>query len=71
MLKFTKNCSQMDLIWVKFVMKDFPSCVDRVGDNNDFGNVLNAACLVNAASNGKKLGFCTSDEGSVVNHLDY
>ena len=61
----------MDLIWVRFVIKDFPSCVDGVSDNNDFGNVLSAACLVNAASNGKKLSFCTTDKGSVVNCLDH
>jgi len=61
----------MDLIWVRFVIKDFPSCVDGVSDNNDFGNVLNATCLVNTTFNGKKLGFCTSDEGSMVNRLDH
>jgi len=61
----------MDLIWVRFVIKDFPSCVNGVGDNDDFGNVLNATYLVNAVSNGEKLSFCTSDEGSVVNCLDH
>jgi len=45
--------------------------VDRVSDNNDFGNVLNAAYLVNATPNGEKLGFCTSDKGSVMNRLDH
>jgi len=65
------NYSQMDLIWIRFVIKDFPSCVDGVSDNDDFGNVLNAACLVNAVSNSEKLGFCTSDKDSVVNHLDH
>ena len=45
--------------------------MDRVGDNDDFGNILFAACLVNAASNGEELGFCTSDKGSVMNCLDY
>jgi len=45
--------------------------MNGVSDNNDFGNVLNAACLVNATSNGEKLGFCTSDEDSVVNCLDH
>ena len=61
----------MDLIWVRFVIKDFPSCVDGVGDNDDFGNVLNTACLVNATSNGKKLSFYTNDEDSIVNCLDH
>ena len=60
----------MDLIWVRFVIKDFPSYVDGVSDNDDFGNVLSAACLVNTISNGKKLSFCTSDKGSMVNRLD-
>jgi len=71
MLKFAKNCSRMDLIWVRFVIKDFPSCMNGVSDNDDFGNVLNAACLVNAASNSEKLSFCTSNEGSMVNRLDH
>ena len=61
----------MDLIWVRFVIKDFPSCMDGVSDNDDFENVLNTVYLVNAASNSKKLGFCTSDKGSVVNHLNH
>ena len=65
MPKFMKNCSRMDLIWVIFVIKDFPSCMNGVSDNDDFGNVLNAA------SNSEKLGFCTSDKGSMVNCLDH
>ena len=60
----------MDLIQVRFVIKNFPSCMNRVSDNNDFGNVLFAACLVNATSNGKELGFYTSDKSRVVNCLD-
>jgi len=71
MPKFAKNCSQMDLIWVRFVIKDFPSCMDGVSYNDDFGNVLSAAYLVNAISNGEKLSFCTSDEGNMVNCLDH
>jgi len=71
MPKFVKNCSQIDLIWIRFVIKDFPSCVNGVSDNNDFGNVLNAICLVNTAFNGEKLSFSTSDEGSMVNCLDH
>ena len=63
--KFVKNCSQMDLIWVRFVIKDFSSCMNGVSDNNDFGNVLSAVF------NSKKLSFCTSDKGSVVNYLDH
>ena len=71
LLKFMKNCSRMDLIWVRFVIKDFPSRMDRVSDNDDFGNILFAACLVNATFNSEKLSFCTSDKGSVMNCLDH
>ena len=70
MPKFTKDGSQVDLIWVGFVIKNLPSCMNGVGNNDDFGNVLFVACLVNAISNGEKFSFCTSDEGHVMNCLD-
>ena len=60
----------MDLIQVGFVIKNFPSYMDGVGDNDDFGNILFATCLVNAASNGEELSFCTSNKGHVVNCLN-
>jgi len=44
--------------------------MNGVGDNDDFGNILFAACLVNAASNGEEFSFCTGDEGCMMNCLD-
>jgi len=44
--------------------------MNGVGNNDDFGNILFAACLVNVASNGEEFSFCTGDEGCMMNHLD-
>ena len=44
--------------------------MNGVSDNNNFGNILFAACLVNAASNGEEFSFCTGDKGHMMNCLD-
>jgi len=44
--------------------------MNGVGDNDDFGNILFTAYLVNAASNGEEFSFYTGDEGCMINCLD-
>ena len=44
--------------------------MNGVSDNNDFGNILFAASLVNATSNSKEFSFCTGDKGCMMNCLD-
>ena len=45
-------------------------CMDEVGDDNDFGYILYAACLIDTVSNSKEFCFSTSDECCMVNHLN-
>jgi len=44
--------------------------MDGVSDNDDFGNVFLAVCLVDTTSNGKELCFCASDKSCIVNCLN-
>ena len=60
----------MDLIWMRIVIKDSFGRVDRVGYDNDFGDIVDGACLIDTASNSKKFGFRTCYEGSMMNCFD-
>ena len=44
--------------------------VYRVSYDNDFGDVINSARLIDTASNSKEFSFRTCDEGSVMNCFD-
>ena len=68
--KFAKDGCCIDLIQMGFIIKYLFSCIDGVGDNNDFGNVFFAACLTNTTSHSKEFCFCAGDKGHVVNCLD-
>ena len=46
------------------------SCVNGVGDDNDFGDVFLVAGLINAASDSKEFHFSASDEDRMMNHFD-
>ena len=65
-----KDGCHIDLIWMEFIVEYLFCCMDGVGDNDDFGNVFLAICLVDTTSNGKELYFCASDESCIVNHLN-
>ena len=45
-------------------------CVYRVGYDNDFGDVIDGTRLIDTAPNSKEFGFCTCDEGSMMNSFD-
>ena len=49
--QFTKNCSSVNLERMRFTIKDFLCCVDRICYNNNLGDVVNGRCLVDTASN--------------------
>ena len=68
--QFAKNGYSMNLIWMGFTIKNFPCCVDGIGDDDDLGHILLIICLVDAAPNREKLCFSTSDESCVMNCLD-
>ena len=46
LLKFAKDGCCMDLIQMGFIIKYLFSHMDGVGDDDDFGNVIFAACLM-------------------------
>ena len=65
-----KNGCHVDLIQMGLIIKYLFCCMDGVSDNNDFGNIFLAICLVDTTSNGKELCFCASDESCMVNCLN-
>jgi len=60
----------MDLIRVSIAVEYSFSCVYGVGYDNDFGGIINGACLIDTASNSKEFSFRTCDKGSVMNCFD-
>jgi len=46
------------------------SCMNGVGDDNDFGDVFLVAGLINAASDSKEFRFSAGDEGRMMSHFD-
>jgi len=45
--------------------------MNRISNNNNFGNVISIQGLVDSTSNGEKFGFRTHDVNSMVNGLCY
>ena len=60
----------MDLIWMRIVIKDSFGRVDRVGYDNNFGDIVDGACLIDTVSNSEKFSFRTCNEGSMMNRFD-
>ena len=46
------------------------SHVNRVGDDNDFGDVFLIAGLINATSDSKEFCFSAGDKGRMMNYFD-
>jgi len=61
--KFAKDGCHVDLIWMGFIVEYIFSCMDGVGDDDNFGNVFFAVCLTNTASHGKEFRFCAGNKG--------
>ena len=53
-----------------FTFKYLFYCMDGVNNDNDFGYILYAICLINTTSNSKEFCFDTSNEYCVMNHLN-
>ena len=69
-MQFTEYSSRVDLILVRAIIEDSLGRMDGVSYYDDFGDVINSACLVDTASNSKKFSFSTCYERSMVNSLD-
>jgi len=44
--------------------------MNRIGYNDDFEDIIDGACLIDATSDSKKFSFRTCHEGSMVNCFD-
>jgi len=60
----------MDLMRMRSAVEDFLCCMDGIGDNNDFGHVVDSASLINTTSNCKEFCLRASDKGSVMDCFD-
>jgi len=53
--QFAENCSGMNLEGMNIAIEDFLSHVNRVGYNNDLGDIVDGASLIYATSDSKQL----------------
>ena len=67
--QFLEDGYCVELIWIGFTVKDFLCSVNGIGNDNNFGYVLFAVCLVDTASDSKKFCFSTHDVCCMVNCL--
>ena len=52
----------MDLIWMRTIIENLFGHMDRVSYDNNFGDIIDGACLIDTAFDSKKFSFCTSNE---------
>ena len=60
----------MDLIRMSIAVEYSSGCVYGVGYNNDFGDVINSARLIDTTSNSKEFSFHTCNKESMMNCFD-
>ena len=60
----------MNLIRMRFIIENFPCCMDGISDDDDFGHVLFIICLVDTTPNSEEFCFGTSDKHYIINRLD-
>ena len=60
----------MDLIRMSIAVEYSSGCMYGVGYDNDFGDIINSAHLIDTTSNSKEFSFRTCDKGSVMNCFD-
>ena len=60
----------MNLIRKGFIIENLLSSVNRVGDDNDFGDAFLVASLIDSASDSKWFCFSAGDEGCMMNCFD-
>ena len=68
--QFAENCSRMNLEGMSIAIEDFLSRVNRVGYDNNLGDIVDGASLIYATSDSKQLCLRGCYEGSVVNCFD-
>ena len=55
---------------MRAAIEDFSGHMDGVGYDDDFGDIINGACLIDTASDSEKFGFSTCYKRSMVNSFD-
>jgi len=70
MVKFTEYGYNMNLERMCQRIKNFLGCVNRIGNNDNFGNIAFGRGLVDTAPNCKELSFGTSDKGHIMKSFD-
>ena len=68
--KLSKYGYWMNLKEVRRWVKDFSGYINRIGNNNDLGNVVMIWGLVDTAPHSKKFSFGAGDMDHVMNSLD-
>jgi len=68
--QFAENCGGMNLEGMSIAIKDFLSHVNRVGYDNNLGDIVDGASLIYATSDSKQLHLHGCYKGSVVNCFD-
>ena len=57
----------VDLIWMGLSIEYLLSCMNGVGDDDNFGDVFLVASLINAISDSKAFCFSAGDKGCMMN----
>ena len=68
-MQFLEDGCCMELIWMRFTVKDFLCGMYGIGNDDNFGYVLFAVYLVDTTSDGKNFCFSTHDVHCMVNCL--
>jgi len=68
--QFMKDCSSMYLERMRFTIKNLLCCMNRVHYNDDLGDVVHRAGLVDTTPDSKQFCFSTCYKRSVVNCFD-
>jgi len=69
-MQFAEYNSRVDLVRMGSTVKYFLGRMNRVSYNDDFGDIIDGACLIDTASDRKKFSFHTCYEGSMMNCFD-
>ena len=68
-MKIGKDGSWLNLVRMDQQFKDFSSYMDRIGDDNNFGHIIEIWCLVNATFDSEEFCFSVCNMNRIVDHL--
>ena len=68
-MKIGKDGSWLNLVRMDQQFKDFSRYMDRIGDDNNFGHVIEIWCLVNTIFDSEEFCFSVCNMNRIVDHL--